>query len=153
LAQSNLNHEYGEILEKDWKLIVHHYLCTEHAKNVIQARYQEVLNAGLKWFNDVDFTYSMVLPPSIALDKTSGHPFVEICKKYYNPAIEDKHSEECGDGDMTFGYCQCALPLVLEHNTPNNSLPLLWAETLSNNSYHAMRPLFRRRQRHTEIIE
>jgi len=152
-AKSSLFEKYGEILEKDWKLIVHHYICTEQAKNVIEARYKDLVRAGLCWFNNVEFTFSMILPPNVALDKTSKEPFVAICKKYYNPSIEDKHSQECGDGDMTFGYCQCALPIVLEHNTPNNSLPLLWAETTSHNSHHAMRPLFRRRQRHSEIVE
>lgn len=153
IARAALSKDYGYILEDDWKLIVHHYICTEHARKVINERYQNLINTGQNWFNDVEFTFSMVLPPDAALDRTSGEPFVEVCKKYYNPAIEDKHSEECGDGDMTFGYCQCALPLVLEHNTPNNSLPLLWAETMSTKSHHAMRPLFRRRQRHSENIE
>jgi hypothetical protein len=29
---------------------------------------------------------------------------------------------------MKYGYANCALPLVLEHNTPNNSISLLWAD-------------------------
>lgn len=152
-AKSSLRAEYGEILEEDWELIVHHYICTENAKTVINARYQEALNSGIRWFNKVRFTFSLILPADVALDKESGHPFVEICKKYYNNSIESKHSEECGDKDMTFGYCQCALPLILEHNTPNNSLPLFWAETTGQNGQHAMRPLFRRRQRHVELVE
>ena len=152
-AKSSLYKDYGDILEDNWELIVHHYICTESAKNVIISRYQEVLDNGLQWFNNVYFTFSLVLPADVALDKNSGHPFVEICKKYYNDSIENKHTAECGDKEMSFGYCQCALPLVLEHNTPNNSLPLLWAETTSQNGQHAMRPLFRRRQRHAEIIE
>ena len=48
---------------------------------------------------------------------------------------------------MRYGYANCALPLVLEHNTPNNSIPILWAETQGKLG-HPMRPLFRRRDRH-----
>jgi hypothetical protein len=47
----------------------------------------------------------------------------------------------------------CGLPLVLDHNTPNNSVALLWAETDGGDrdgaKVPAMRPLFRRRQRHS----
>jgi hypothetical protein len=49
---------------------------------------------------------------------------------------------------MKLGYANCALPVVLEHNTPNNSFPLLWAETARANGAHAMEPLFFRRDRH-----
>ena len=27
-----------------------------------------------------------------------------------------------------YGFNECALPLVLSHNTPNNSLPILWQD-------------------------
>jgi hypothetical protein len=48
---------------------------------------------------------------------------------------------------MKYGYANCALPVVLEHNTPNNSIPLLWAET-EGKSGVKMHPLFFRRDRH-----
>jgi hypothetical protein len=66
----------------------------------------------------------------------------------YDSVLENKHSEESEDPNMRRGYAQCSLCVILEHNTPNNSLPLFWAETDGNNGQHAMRPLFRRRTRH-----
>ena len=56
---------------------------------------------------------------------------------------------------LGLGYGGCALPLVLAHNTPNNAVALLWAETRGEaredgQPASAMRPLFRRRQRHVE---
>ena len=54
-----------------------------------------------------------------------------------------------GGKDAHFGFGECGLPLVLDHNTPNNSLALLWAETPGDGGKHPMRPLFRRRQRHS----
>ena len=53
-----------------------------------------------------------------------------------------------GDGYDEAWLCGCALPVVLEHNTPNNSIPLLWAETAGADGAHAMEPLFFRRDRH-----
>lgn len=41
-------------------------------------------------------------------------------------SFEDKHFEK-GEGQYPYlGFADCALPLVLFHNTPNNSLPILW---------------------------
>ena len=50
---------------------------------------------------------------------------------------------------MMHGYADCALPVVLEHNTPNDGVPNSWAETEGDarNDY-AMEPLFFRRDRH-----
>jgi len=149
-ALQELKSNHGDILDDNWKLIVHHYIGTENARSAIGKRYAEVVEKKQNWFPSVEFTFGTIFPSTISLDITSGHPFVDLCKKYYDPSIEDRHSAECGDPSMTFGYGQCALPVVLEHNTPNNSLPLLWAETSGNSGYHAMRPLFRRRQRHNE---
>ena len=66
---------------------------------------------------------------------------------YYDKSIENDHTRE-GGTDAKLGFGQCALPLILEHNTPNNAVSLLWADTEGKDEQHAMRPLFRRRQRH-----
>lgn len=69
-----------------------------------------------------------------------------------DPEIQTKHTDVGGVNHIGLGYGGCALPLVLEHNTPNNSVALLWAETDGGSRdgarAPAMRPLFRRRQRH-----
>lgn len=151
-VKSELAEEFGDFLEEGWTLKVHHYIGTMQAQSAIEDRYKKG-KAFFELFDNVSFSYSLVLPDSIKLDQASDHPFVAICENYYDSVIEDKHSEESGDPDMTFGYGKCSLPVVLEHNTPNNSLPLLWAETTGSGIQHAMRPLFRRRQRHSEFIE
>lgn len=79
------------------------------------------------------------------------HPeFGKLVQAYYNDAIANKnpHMKKGGE-DARYGFGKCGLPLVLEHNTPNNSLALLWAETSGEGGGRAMRPLFRRRQRHS----
>ena len=151
LAKANLCGTYGDFLEEDWELIIHHYIGTEGAERIVNQRYKDAIAKGNKWTSNAHFTISMRLPEEICLNNANDHGFVDICKKYYDPFLEKgKHPGESGNSDMTFGFGQCALPVVLEHNTPNNSLPLLWAETSGSEMHHAMRPLFRRRQRHSD---
>lgn len=45
---------------------------------------------------------------------------------YYDPKASDKHIAVGGTTDAKLGFAACALPVVLEHNTPNNSVYILW---------------------------
>lgn len=63
-------------------------------------------------------------------------------KEYFDPCADDEHAE-VGDSSMRLGFADCRLPLVLSHNTPNNSIYLLWAE-----DGHKMLGLFPRVSRH-----
>lgn len=45
---------------------------------------------------------------------------------YYDAKVEDEHTEIGGTKDVRHGFAGCALPVVLSHNTPNNSLYILW---------------------------
>ena len=90
----------------------------------------------------------------LPIDSVPGvhEEFITLTKTYYDPAIRTKHTDVGGVHHLGLGYGRCALPLVLEHNTPNNAIALLWAETdggdRDGTPAPAMRPLFRRRQRH-----
>lgn len=50
--------------------------------------------------------------------------------------------------EAKLGFGGLGLPIIMEHNTPNNAVSLLWAES-DGTQGHPMRPLFRRRQRHS----
>lgn len=137
--------------ESDWTLCVHHYLATHHAVEIAKSRHEEALasrRAQLGWFERVKFSYGLVLPKTLPVNGASHEPFLKLVDAYYDDSIETKHMKLGGE-DARLGFGKCALPLVLEHNTPNNSLALLWADTAGDNGKHSMRPLFRRRQRHT----
>jgi hypothetical protein len=45
---------------------------------------------------------------------------------YYDDRASDRHIAIGGTTDARFGFAGCALPLVLSHNTPNNSVYALW---------------------------
>lgn len=66
-------------------------------------------------------------------------------QKYYDDRAGDKHTKVGGTADVRRGFAACALPLVLSHNTPNNSLYLLWGPDGYN-----FEGLFPRVSRHLE---
>lgn len=45
---------------------------------------------------------------------------------YYDRRASDRHIAIGGTSDAKLGFANCALPLVLSHNTPNNSVYILW---------------------------
>ena len=62
--------------------------------------------------------------------------FDVLLHKYYDESVEDEHK-----GEVVHGFSDCGLPLVLTHNTPNNSVYLLWEQEKT-------RALFPRFERH-----
>lgn len=66
--------------------------------------------------------------------------------EYYRTREMDSHELKGGTTDMKLGYAGCALPVILVHNTPNNSIYLLWA-----NEPDSARGLFPRITRHKDI--
>ncbi|MCK9918027.1 hypothetical protein MXD81_53695 [Microbacteriaceae bacterium K1510] len=69
------------------------------------------------------------LPPSAKLDDTRDTKIIALANndRYFDPDSDDEHSE-VGGTSSRLGYAGCRLPLVLSHNTPNNSIYLLRGE-------------------------
>lgn len=136
----------GTILTANCRLFIHHHLASSQAENTIKDRLVLFSESQEKF--SYSATYSYVLPESIVVnDDTPPPELINLIKTHYNKGIEDKHVGK----DIWFGYKNCGLPLVLEHNTPNNSIALLWADSSDSNSegQHKMKPLFARRKRHS----
>lgn len=136
--------------ERDFVLAVHHYIATHNASLAVGRLYEVALQemSAIQWFQRVEFSFGTVLPENLPIDQQRYESFMKLVEKYYDPGIETEHTRVGGD-NIRLGFGGCALPLVLDHNTPNNSIALLWAESDGGEGRHAMRPLFRRRQRHT----
>lgn len=64
---------------------------------------------------------------------------------YADQDSSDKHFRVGGTTDVRFGFAGCALPVVLSHNTPNNSAFILWGPEASK-----FPGLFPRVSRHKE---
>lgn len=70
--------------------------------------------------------------------------------RYYSTELEDKESYRVGKRGILYGYGACGLPLVLHHNTPNNSLYVLWKDGVRT---WPLTPLFRRFERHRKLVD
>lgn len=88
-------------------------------------------------FADMRILPSAVLKDSVRIISDQD-PIGALCDEYYATDIEDEHT-----GPVKFGFDNCGLPLVLHHNTPNNSIYLLWAR-----KHTGFTPLFVRYERH-----
>ncbi len=65
---------------------------------------------------------------------------------YDDNSSVDNHFKIGGTSDSRLGFAGCALPIVLSHNTPNNSIYILWGP--ESNSFFG---LFPRVSRHREF--
>ncbi|NBJ13641.1 phosphoribosyltransferase-like protein [Microvirga arsenatis] len=144
-----------KLFADDWELCIHHYVVSFAAAAAIEGRLAkaaEIFNGS--WARAMHASYGTILPEDLPIDAVPGRQddFMKLSEKYYDPKIRTKHTDVGGATHLGLGYGGCALPLVLDHNTPNNAVALLWAETDGGDRdgvfAPAMRPLFRRRQRH-----
>ncbi|MCZ2222703.1 MAG: hypothetical protein LC122_03635, partial [Chitinophagales bacterium] len=95
-------------------------ICTTQAKQTIESNFDELYN---KYKNRPELIIMHELDEQYNIKATEE--IYNLCKnnKYYDKElIEDKHTQK----NIQLGFSDCALPLILEHNTPNNSIPLLW---------------------------
>lgn len=113
------------------------YLASEMAQHTLDER---LTSSGLGWHLDV----AQVLRSD--MNKVHSE-MLGLCEKYFDPASEDEHLAK-GGTPPHLGFGGIALPLVLHHNTPNNSIGLLWADTTHLPTSDMRRALFPRRQRH-----
>lgn len=138
----------------DWELCVHHYVASAAAAQAILDRQRDAKDALASdgWAKAVHISFGMILSSDLPLAEARDGAFMKLAQDYYDPIIRTKHTDVGGVTHLGLGYGGCALPLVLDHNTPNNAVALLWAETeggvRDGAAAPAMRPLFRRRQRH-----
>ena len=132
--------ELGEL-----EVIILLYMATEQALDHLREASQATWGK-----RGIPFTVEAVqlLPKDLRLARGDGSPIGQLIEheKYYDHDIHDEHFEKGGTTDARYGYAACGLPLVLYHNTPNNSIALLM-------SYEdkRFRGLFPRIQRHKEM--
>lgn len=137
-------HRIGKQLSDTCVVHVHHHLASEQARRQIEADIERFALDHPQFAYTVSFSY--VLPSEVVIgDADSDVDLVALLRSCYDADIEDEHTGK----SIWYGYKQCGLPLILEHNTPNNSVALLWAESKSGATPHQMKPLFARRKRHS----
>ncbi|HEY5592594.1 MAG TPA: hypothetical protein VIK55_16460 [Paludibacter sp.] len=100
------------------------YLCTEQAKMAIEENFQKLKEEyDLKKYPELHIVH--LIPDFYKISLANNQAIIDLCMKdaYYDGnELEDKHT-----GEVRLGFSECALPVILYHNCPNNSLSILWA--------------------------
>lgn len=109
------------------------YIASADAEAYVRKMLSRV---GLNW----ELRVVQSLPGEV---KVTDAEIERLCRWHYDPALTDRHK-----GDAPMGYSDCALPIVLQHNTPNNSISILWADSTDQPESRERRALFPRYERH-----
>lgn len=122
-----------KLLGEDYRVSILVYVASSTAEHHVLST---LAQAGLDW----DFRVIQLLPESF---KVTDAELVRLCNWHWDPALEDEHK-----GRAPLGFGEAALPLVLPHNSPNNSICLVWADTTDRDPSDKRRALFPRYERH-----
>ena len=126
----------------DLRVVIQLYVATEEAVRYLRERSVNV------WGNGVECSVDavQVIPKAMQLSPDPADPMTDLIEQHYDHSVFTRHFAKGGTNDAKYGYAACGLPVVLHHNTPNNSICLLW-------SYEdrRVRGLFPRITRHKEM--
>ena len=125
------------------ELVILIYMATERAMNHLEESLAPLVGGGI---SKIRVETVQLVPEAIAIARGNPAEFGRLIESYYDHAIHDVHMQKGGTADSKFGYADCGLPLVLHHNSPNNSIALLWSYDDRD-----VRGLFPRVQRHKEM--
>jgi hypothetical protein len=101
------------------------YIATEDALFNIKTGIEEWQEASGNQFN---FTVDCLqVIDEMPKQKIIGsQDIMSVLEKYFDASIIDEHYKKGKHEKPYLGFNECCLPLVLNHNSPNNSLPILW---------------------------
>lgn len=118
--------------------------AVEYMKNLIQ---QYLVGHELISRFKVEFLVVQRLNDSMKISVGKHPKLVEIISNKKNFLFDDVVTDSYKKGKCDnpyLGFNECALPLVLSHNTPNNSLPILWQYSSEVDGFHGIFPRINR---------
>jgi hypothetical protein len=127
------------VFAKDYRVTILLYMASARAKRHIE---ESLARAGLaeRWSLEVVQTFDDGC-------EVSDTDLLTDCDTFWDPVLEDEHKKRSARG-----YKDCALPIVLHHNSPNNSVSPLWADSTGRRREDLQsrnrRALFPRYERH-----
>ncbi len=127
---------------EDLDVLVVLYMATEYAANYLRTELEPIC-AQHKIRAGVNIVYP--LGDHVRFLRGQDPTFDQVIERYYD-SDNETDSTRLGGTDLKYGFAGCGLPVVLGHNTPNNSIGLIWAEG------SLMRPLFPRISRHKDRV-
>jgi hypothetical protein len=134
------NHLSKLVVKSGCEVIFVLYLATARVEDRLRAEREELEKRfGIK----ISIVVVQRLPNEITVVPGTEPQVDALIEKYYDNSNETD-STWLGGTDLKYGFSACGLPLILGHNTPNNSIGLLWADGPQ------MRSLFPRVTRHKD---
>lgn len=124
-------------------LVILIYMATEQA---IEHLRSSLAAKPIPGVNQLHVETVQSVPARIKVLREGPVEFAKLIEKYYDSSVFDVHMQKGRTKDAKYGYADCGLPVVLHHNTPNNSIAILW---FYENC--VPRGLFPRVQRHREM--
>ena len=128
------------IAEGGVRILVVLYIASKQAMKQIRESL-ECLSFG-KGVVDLQVVFELDHATRLEADKETELFGLLNRAEYFDTQADDEHAK-VGGSSMRLGFADGRLPLVLSHNTPNNSIYLLWAEDV-----HEVMGLFPRVSRH-----
>lgn len=119
LLKSIENYEKTSMALSKANITIILYLATAKAKAHIETLSKELFSG-----RDIEISVHTVQE---VRSYTPTEDEVTLLKTYYSDSIEDSHYSKGNRDNPYLGFDECSLPLVLYHNTPNNSFPILWS--------------------------
>lgn len=115
------------------------YIATEQAERRLRGL---LADAGLRW--EVDAVQT--IPDGVRVTPDRDPELFELCSQYADGSSVEYVTG--ARGPLAFGCGGAALPVVLYHNTPNNSISLLWQHGSDAPDGPRAFPLFPRYERY-----
>ena len=128
----------GQLLDPDYRVTILLYMASDQAFAHIE---DAIVKAGLADTWDLRVVQRFDSSLTVA-----DAQLLEDCDEFWDPVLEDEHKK-----NASRGYKNSALPVVLHHNTPNNSVSPLWADSrgrrqegVEGKNRHALFPRYER---------
>lgn len=128
-----------DILHGKIQILVILYIATEEAIDYIRDTIKQYLKA-----DNISISFDVQAVQYVEkLEIHEESAIFKLLKKYSDNEIIDRHYEQGKCKYPFLGFNECSIPVVLYHNTPNNSFPILWNDNPPN-----FKALFPRITRH-----
>ena len=122
------------LLDPEQKIQIDILFCiaTEKARTNIKDSLDNYLKS-VNWRDKVEFNIHIVqiLEDKLSIDIKTDKDLVKLLKKdehFVEECVISKSYKVGKNDNPWLGFDECALPVVLAHNTPNNSLPIIWQD-------------------------
>ncbi|MEX8033222.1 hypothetical protein AB6V29_09355 [Microbacterium sp. 20-116] len=109
------------IVAADARIVVLIYLMTQKSRVALAERMR---NSGLE--SEFELRDAHTFGEDVPLVNGRDDEFLRIFEKYFQEEWVDEHNRKAGH--PRFGFADSRLPLVLHHNAPNNTPPVVWKQ-------------------------